>query len=46
VLYPDKIGCINESVKRLEAIQEQQHRIIEMLSARSIEQEAALKRIK
>lgn len=36
----------NESVKRLEAIQEQQHHIIELLSDRSIEQEAALKRIK
>ncbi|BFH15020.1 histidine kinase [Paenibacillus melissococcoides] len=36
----------NESVKRLETIQEQQHRIIELLSFRSIEQEAALKRIK
>ncbi|KIL42038.1 hypothetical protein SD70_03845 [Gordoniibacillus kamchatkensis] len=29
----------NEAVQRLEAIQEQQHRIIEMLSARSIEHE-------
>jgi len=36
----------NESVKRLESIQESQHRIIELLSVRSIEQEAQLKRIK
>ncbi|MCD9022507.1 hypothetical protein [Cohnella silvisoli] len=36
----------NDSVKRLEAIQESQHRIIELLSVRSIEQEAQLKRIK
>jgi septal ring factor EnvC (AmiA/AmiB activator) len=35
----------NESVKRLEAIQDSQQRIIELLSARSIEQEAQLKRI-
>ncbi|GAC41685.1 hypothetical protein [Paenibacillus popilliae] len=35
----------NESVKRLETIQEQQHRIIEVLSVRSIEQEAAIKSI-
>lgn len=36
----------NESVKRLEAIQESQHRIIDLLSARSIQHEAELKRIK
>lgn len=35
----------NETVKRIEVIQEQQHRIIELLSARSIEQEAKIKRI-
>jgi archaellum component FlaC len=35
----------NETVKRMEVIQEQQHRIIELLSARSIEQEAKIKRI-
>ncbi|KQX63847.1 hypothetical protein ASD40_29365 [Paenibacillus sp. Root444D2] len=35
----------NETVKRNEVIQEQQHRIIELLSARSIEQEAKIKRI-
>ncbi|OAS14539.1 hypothetical protein [Paenibacillus oryzisoli] len=35
----------NEIVKRLENVQEQQHRIIELLSARSIEQEAKLKKI-
>lgn len=35
----------NESVKRHEAIQESQQRIIELLSSRSIEQEAQLKRI-
>lgn len=35
----------NEIVKRLEVVQEQQHRIIELLSARSIEQEAKLKKI-
>ncbi|QJD87222.1 hypothetical protein [Cohnella herbarum] len=35
----------NESVKRYEAIQESQQRIIELLSSRSIEQEAQLKRI-
>ena len=34
----------NETVKRMEVIQEQQHRIIELLSARSIEQEAKIKR--
>ncbi|MDQ0902957.1 hypothetical protein [Paenibacillus sp. V4I7] len=33
----------NETVKRMELIQEQQHSIIELLSARSIEQEAKLK---
>ncbi|MDQ0891956.1 uncharacterized protein (UPF0335 family) [Paenibacillus sp. V4I9] len=33
----------NETVKRMELIQEQQHTIIELLSARSIEQEAKLK---
>lgn len=36
----------NESMKRLEAIQESQHRIIDLLSARSIQHEAELKRIK
>lgn len=36
----------NESVKRLESIQNSQHRIIELLSTRSIEQEAEIKRIK
>ena len=36
----------NDHVKRLEGIQESQHRIIELLSARSIQQEAELKRIK
>jgi Mg2+ and Co2+ transporter CorA len=36
----------NDSLKRLEGIQESQHHIIELLSARSIEQEAQLKRIK
>ncbi|SDO62004.1 hypothetical protein SAMN04487897_11822 [Paenibacillus sp. yr247] len=36
----------NETVKRMEVIQEQQHTIIELLSARSIEQEAKLKWIK
>lgn len=35
----------NETVKRMEVIQEQQHRIIELLSARSIEHEARIKRI-
>ncbi|MET4560640.1 hypothetical protein [Lysinibacillus parviboronicapiens] len=35
----------NEKVNRLEAIQESQHRIIELLSARSIQHEAELKRI-
>ncbi|WNR44681.1 hypothetical protein [Paenibacillus roseipurpureus] len=35
----------NEIVKRLEVVQENQHRIIELLSARSIEQEAKLKKI-
>ncbi|QUL57705.1 hypothetical protein KDC22_15200 [Paenibacillus tritici] len=35
----------NERVKRIEEIQESQHEIIELLSARSIEQEAKLKRI-
>ena len=35
----------NETVKRMEVIQEQQHRIIELLSARSIEHEAKIKRI-
>ncbi|MGO4269908.1 hypothetical protein AB4Z22_08705 [Paenibacillus sp. TAF58] len=33
----------NETVKRMELIQEQQHTIIELLSARSIEQEAKIK---
>lgn len=36
----------NETVKRMEVIQEQQHTIIDLLSARSIEQEAKLKYIK
>lgn len=36
----------NEHVKRLEGIQESQHRMIELLSARSIQQEDELKRIK
>ncbi|MFD0711222.1 hypothetical protein [Paenibacillus sp. GCM10027626] len=36
----------NQAVQRLESIQEQQHRIIEMLSVRSIEQEAELRQIK
>jgi hypothetical protein len=35
----------NQVVKRMEVVQEQQHRIIELLSTRSIEQAAALKRI-
>ncbi|NOV00486.1 hypothetical protein GC097_10700 [Paenibacillus sp. LMG 31457] len=35
----------NETVKRIELVQEQQHAIIELLSARSIEHEAKLKRI-
>lgn len=35
----------NEKVNRLEAIQESQHRIIELLSVRSIQQEAELKRL-
>jgi flagellar capping protein FliD len=35
----------NATVKRIEVIQDQQHRIIELLSTRSIEQEAMLKRI-
>ncbi|KRF33984.1 hypothetical protein [Paenibacillus sp. Soil787] len=35
----------NETVKRIEVIQEQQHRIIELLSARSIEHEAKIKQI-
>jgi len=35
----------NEHVKRLEGIQVNQQRIIELLSARSIQQEAELKRI-
>jgi chromosome segregation ATPase len=35
----------NATVKRIVVIQDQQHRIIELLSARSIEQEAMLKRI-
>ncbi|MFS0575983.1 hypothetical protein AB1K83_10125 [Sporosarcina sp. 179-K 3D1 HS] len=35
----------NERVKRLEGIQESQHRLIELLSARSIQHEAELKRI-
>ncbi|MED0678718.1 hypothetical protein P4T20_05305 [Aneurinibacillus thermoaerophilus] len=36
----------SDSVKRLEEIQDSQQRIIELLSARSIQQEAELKRIK
>ncbi|MBX0320139.1 hypothetical protein [Shouchella clausii] len=36
----------NQSVKHLEQIQSDQQRIIELLSARSIQQEAELKRIK
>ncbi|TXK80961.1 hypothetical protein [Paenibacillus sp. N3.4] len=36
----------NETVKRMEVIQEQQHSIIQLLSARSIAQEAKLKNIK
>ena len=36
----------NEAVKRLESIQESQQHIIELLSARSIQHEAELKRIK
>ncbi|MED0758308.1 hypothetical protein SAMN04489735_10757 [Aneurinibacillus thermoaerophilus] len=36
----------SDSVKRLEEIQDNQQRIIELLSARSIQQEAELKRIK
>lgn len=36
----------NEAVKRLESIQKSQHNIIELLSARSIQHEAELKRIK
>ncbi|BFT68658.1 hypothetical protein [Paenibacillus sp. P36] len=35
----------NATVKRIELIQEQQHSIIELLSARSIEHEAKIKRI-
>ncbi|AVK82744.1 hypothetical protein C3943_03815 [Lysinibacillus sp. B2A1] len=35
----------NEKVNKLEAIQESQHRIIELLSVRSIQQEAELKRL-
>ncbi|WP_246362886.1 hypothetical protein [Paenibacillus alba] len=33
----------NDTVKRMELIQEQQHTIIELLSARSIEHEAKMK---
>jgi archaellum component FlaC len=36
----------NERVIKIESILENQHRIIELLPARSIEQEAQLKRIK
>ncbi|WP_150268261.1 hypothetical protein [Paenibacillus tepidiphilus] len=36
----------NERVIKIESLLENQHRIIELLSARSIEQEAQLKRIK
>ncbi|MNJ05789.1 hypothetical protein D3C73_1673540 [compost metagenome] len=36
----------NERLINVESILENQHRIIELLSARSIEQEAQLKRIK
>ncbi|OPH54576.1 hypothetical protein BC351_31875 [Paenibacillus ferrarius] len=35
----------NETVKRMEVIQEQQHAIIQLLSVRSIEQEAKIKHI-
>lgn len=35
----------NEKMNKLEAIQESQHRIIELLSVRSIQQEAELKRL-
>lgn len=35
----------NEKVNKLEAIQESQHHIIELLSVRSIQQEAELKRL-
>lgn len=36
----------NERVMRMESVLENQHRIIELLSTRSIQQEADLKRIK
>ncbi|ASA21272.1 hypothetical protein [Paenibacillus donghaensis] len=36
----------NERVKRIEEVQESQHKIIELLSVRSIDQKAQLKRIK
>lgn len=36
----------NERVMRIESVLENQHRIIELLSTRSIQQEAELKRIK
>nr|WP_248630984.1 hypothetical protein [Paenibacillus riograndensis] len=36
----------NERVKKIEEVQESQHKIIELLSVRSIDQEAQLKRIK
>jgi chromosome segregation ATPase len=36
----------NESVKQLKTIQDSQHRIIELLSARSLEQESELKELK
>lgn len=36
----------NERVMRMESVLENQHRIIELLSTRSIQQEAELKRIK
>ncbi|MNO07301.1 hypothetical protein D3C76_1851590 [compost metagenome] len=36
----------NERVMKMESVLENQHRIIELLSTRSIQQEAELKRIK
>ncbi len=36
----------NESVKQLKTIQDSQHRIIELLSARSLEQESELRDLK
>jgi chromosome segregation ATPase len=46
ILLKQAVLETNETVKRIEIVQEQQHRIIELLSARSIEQEATIKRIK